>query len=228
MQVKKSPRANLESKKSIFLQIGLVLVLAVVLIAFEWTFTEIQVSTFIDDGDEFIEEDIIPITRTLETPPPPPPPKPRPADIIIMVDNVVELDDQIDFFSSEQNDDDLIAYIGDFTSYNEEDRENITFEVVEQMPKFPGGDSALLRYLAENVRYPSRAQQNGLYGRVYVKFVINQFGEVCEVEIARGVHPSLDGEAIRVVENMPNWEPGRQRGVPVRVKYTVPINFVLK
>ena len=95
------------------------------------------------------------------------------------------------------------------------------------MPEFPGGELALMRYLASSVKYPTIAEQNNIQGRVYIQFVINAKGEVTNVTILRGIHPSLDKEAIRVVENMPNWKPGKQRNTPVRVSYTVPINFVL-
>lgn len=225
MKAKKSPRVNLESLKPIFMQIGLILTLAMVLIAFEWSSTEIRVSAFVSDGDIFIEEDFIPVTRTV-TIPPPPPPKPKPADLLVIVDNLDDLDDELELVSTEYRED-LSDYLTDYSYGEEEYREPSTFYIVEDMPEFPGGEIALLRYLAENVRYPTKAQETGIQGRVLVKFIVNQFGEVCEVELARGIHPVIDVEALRVVENMPNWKPGMQRGVAVRVSFTVPISFVL-
>jgi protein TonB len=110
----------------------------------------------------------------------------------------------------------------------EEVEESPVFFIVEDMPEFPGGDAALNKYLGTSVEYPVIAQENGIQGRVYVKFVINTDGSVTDVQIARGVDPSLDKEALRVVKNMPKWKPGKQRGKAVRVSYTVPINFVLQ
>jgi protein TonB len=100
--------------------------------------------------------------------------------------------------------------------------------VVEEMPEFPGGVTALRKYLAESVKYPVIAQENGIQGKVYVNFVVNKDGSVSNAKIARGVDPSLDQEALRVVSTLPKWKPGKQRGQPVRVSYTVPINFQLQ
>lgn len=102
------------------------------------------------------------------------------------------------------------------------------FRVVEQMPQFPGGDEALLRFLQENVEYPPQAQEQGIMGRVYVSFVVDKSGEIRDVDIARSVDPNLDKEALRVVKLMPPWTPGKQRGKDVNVKYMLPVNFVLQ
>lgn len=107
------------------------------------------------------------------------------------------------------------------------DQEKPVFFVVEEMPDFPGGEEALLEFLATNVKYPAIAQENGIQGKVFVVFIIDENGKVIEPKIARGVDPILDQEAIRVVTAMPAWKPGKQRGKNVRVSYTVPINFVL-
>ncbi len=105
--------------------------------------------------------------------------------------------------------------------------ENPTFFIVEEMPEFPGGDEALRDFISNSVQYPKGAQNNGIQGRVYVQFVVDTDGSIKNVKIARGVHSSLNNEAMRVVKSMPNWKPGVQRGKPVRVSYTVPINFEL-
>lgn len=102
------------------------------------------------------------------------------------------------------------------------------FLIVENMPEFPGGDKALLQWIAKSVKYPAVAQKNGIEGKVYVSFVVTKTGEVANVTIARGVDPSLNKEALRVVSSMPAWKPGRQKGKAVNVNYTVPINFVLE
>jgi protein TonB len=96
------------------------------------------------------------------------------------------------------------------------------------MPQFPGGDAELLRFVNKSIKYPGIAQDNGIQGRVTCSFVINRDGSVTDAEVVRGVDPSLDKEALRVINTMPNWTPGKQRGKPVRVKYTIPITFRLQ
>lgn len=99
--------------------------------------------------------------------------------------------------------------------------------VVEQMPSYPGGDGELRKYLAEQIKYPDVARDNGIQGRVFVQFVVNTKGKITNAIVVRGIDPSCDKEALRVVNTMPNWTPGRQNGIPVRVQFTIPINFVL-
>jgi len=102
------------------------------------------------------------------------------------------------------------------------------FEVVEQMPSFPGGDKALIEYLSNNIKYPVVAQENGVQGRVVVSFVVEKDGSITDVKVVRSVDPSLDKEAARVVKSMPRWIPGKQNGSAVRVKYNVPVSFKLQ
>ena len=102
------------------------------------------------------------------------------------------------------------------------------FDVVEEMPSFPGGQGALMSYLASNIKYPVVAQENGVQGRVIVSFVVERDGSISDVRVARSVDPSLDREAQRVVKSMPRWSPGKQNGSTVRVKYTVPVVFRLQ
>ena len=102
------------------------------------------------------------------------------------------------------------------------------FTVVEQMPSFPGGDAALMAYLSKNIQYPPIAEENGIQGRVVATFVVERDGSITDVQVMRGVDPSLDREAIRVLKGMPRWIPGKQNGSAVRVKYTVPVTFRLQ
>ena len=102
------------------------------------------------------------------------------------------------------------------------------FDVVEEMPSFPGGSAALMSYLSSNTKYPVVAQENGVQGRVIVSFVVERDGSISDVKVARSVDPSLDREAQRVVKSMPKWKPGKQNGSTVRVKYTVPVVFRLQ
>lgn len=108
------------------------------------------------------------------------------------------------------------------------EEEHKVFDVVEQMPSFPGGNAALMEYLSKNVKYPVVAQENGVQGRVVVSFVVERDGSITDVKVVRSVDPSLDREAARVVSSMPKWIPGKQNGSTVRVKYNVPVAFRLQ
>jgi len=106
--------------------------------------------------------------------------------------------------------------------------ENKVFDVVEQMPSYPGGQGALMQFLQSNIKYPVVAQENGVQGRVTISFVVERDGSITDVAVARSVDPSLDREAMRVVKSMPKWIPGKQNGQAVRVKYNVPVSFRLQ
>ncbi|GAF05392.1 energy transducer TonB [Saccharicrinis fermentans] len=226
MEVKKSPKADLETKKPVFMQIGLVVVLAIVLIAFEWSTTDVDASQFNMMDEVEAEEEIVPITRQEEVKPPPPPPPPKVTDVLNIVDDDVEIDEELDIEDTEIDEDTEVEF--DITLEEEETDDAPVFFIVEEMPQFPGGDTELRKYIAQSVKYPVIAQENGIQGRVYVQFVVGTDGGVTQVKVARGVDPNLDKEAIRVVESMPKWKPGKQRGKAVKVSYTVPINFVLQ
>ncbi|WP_075591020.1 energy transducer TonB [Labilibacter marinus] len=226
MEVKKSPKADLETKKPVFMQIGLVVVLAIILIAFEWSTSDVDASQFDMLDDDAVEEEIVPITRQEEVKPPPPPPPPKVTDVLNIVDDDVELDEELDIEDTEIDEDTEVEF--DLSLEEEETDDAPVFFIVEEMPQFPGGDLELRKYIAQSVKYPVIAQENGIQGRVYVQFVVGTDGAVNQVKVARGVDPNLDKEAIRVVQSMPKWKPGKQRGKAVKVSYTVPINFVLQ
>jgi len=227
MDVKKSPKASLEDKKMLFVMMGLVMVLSLLYIGFEWTDKEITVYAATDTS-LLAEEEIEVVQTAQELPPPPPPPAPEIVEIL----NVVE--DNVEVASVEINTEDdknkVVAISAPVTSSApiEEEEDNVVFQVVEKMPSFPGGDAALFKFLNENVKYPVIAQENGVQGRVICQFVVNRDGSIVDVEVVRSVDASLDKEAIRVIKSMPKWSPGQQRGKPVRVKYTLPVNFKLQ
>lgn len=108
------------------------------------------------------------------------------------------------------------------------EEENKVFDIVEQQPMFPGGPAALVKYLSEHTKYPVVAQENGVQGRVTVQFVVEKDGSISDVHVLRGVDPSLDKEAVRVVKSLPRWTPGKQNGITVRVNYRVPVLFRLQ
>ncbi|CAK7057790.1 MAG: hypothetical protein PARBA_02099 [Parabacteroides sp.] len=229
MEIKKSPKADLEKGKLTSLLMGVIVGLAILFVGFEWSNRDIKVVT--DEGvADIIAEEEVEITRQENTPPPPPPPPaPAAAEVLNVVDDNVQLDD-VDILSSE--DDQAAAQAQTYTPpavvEEEEESSQQIFTVVETMPEFPGGQGALLQYLAKSIKYPVIAQENGIQGRVTCTFVVNKDGSIVDAEVIRGVDPSLDKEALRVINSMPKWSPGKQRGKPVRVKYTVPVTFRLQ
>jgi len=225
MDVKKSPKASLEDKKLLFVMMGLVMVLSMIYIALEWTDKEVTIYDVVDTS--LLSEEEIEIAQTAqELPPPPPPPAPEVVEII----NVVENDVQVATveINTEDDKDKAIVISAPVSAPITEEEDQVVFQVVEKMPSFPGGDAALFKFLGDNVKYPVIAQENGVQGRVICQFVVNRDGSIVDVEVVRSVDPSLDKEAIRVIKSMPKWSPGQQRGKPVRVKYTLPVNFKLQ
>jgi periplasmic protein TonB len=228
MEVKKSPKADLESKRNLFLTLGLVVALGIILAAFEYKTSPKKTESLGQMAMQEIEEEIIPITREQEIKPPPPPP-PQVVEVLNIVDDDIEIEDELDIEDTEVTKDMIIDVAPVVTQKKEvEADEQEVFFIVEDMPEFPGGELALRQFIANSIKYPVIAQENGIQGRVYVTFVVDADGSVSNPRIARGVDPSLDKEALRVVSLLPKWKPGKQRGKPVRVSYTVPINFQLQ
>jgi protein TonB len=227
MELKKSPKADLESKRVIFTEIGLIIGLAVMLIAFEWKSYE---KTVVDMGVRQVEEiaeEIIPITEQ-KIKPPPPPPVQQVVKINIVEDDV-EVDDNIDIDVEADQNTEVQEYVAPVRVEEEESAEETQiFMVVESMPEFPGGEPALYKYLAENIKYPQMAKESGIQGRVFVTFVVERDGSVTDVRVLRGIGGGCDEEAIRVVQSMPRWTPGKQRGKSVRVQYNLPVKFTLQ
>ncbi|NLZ72969.1 MAG: energy transducer TonB [Bacteroidales bacterium] len=231
MEIKKTPKADLENKKSTWLLVGYVIALALMFVAFEWTQRDIVIDTSQGIADLVFEEEIIPITQQPEQAPPPPPEVIEEAPQIAEVLNIVE-DDQdvgdIRLASSEETGERVeVKYVPVVEVVDEPDEEEI-FEVVENMPEFPGGPAEMMKFLSNNIRYPTIAQENGIQGRVIVQFVVNSDGTIVDANVVRSVDPFLDKEALRVINSMPKWKPGMQRGKAVRVKYTLPVMFRLQ
>jgi protein TonB len=228
MELKKAPKADMESKKNVFFMFGLVVSLGIMLVAFEWTAKPSKTDSLGSMNALNVEEEIIPITREQEIKPPPPPPPPKVVEILNIVDDDVRIEDDLEI-NSEADDKTMINVAPVISAKEEvEEEEAHVFFIVEDMPEFPGGEMALRTYIANAIKYPVIAQENGIQGKVYVTFVVGKDGSVSNASIARGVDPSIDKEALRVVNTLPKWKPGKQRGKPVNVSYTVPINFVLQ
>ena len=214
MEVKKSPKADLEGKKTTWLLVGFVLILAAMFVAFEWTERDKQVTTDTGITEPIFEEEMIPITEQQEEQKqaPPPPEAPKVEEVLQIADNDANVEESTIQSSEENNQAVEIKYVP-VEVEEEEPEEQQIFQVVEEMPEFPGGMAECLKFIGKNIKYPTIAQENGVQGRVI---------------IMRSVDPYLDKEALRVIKMMPKWKPGKQRGKAVRVKYTVPVTFKLQ
>ena len=229
MEIKKSEKASLENKKLLFIEIGLIISLLIVYIAFEWTSTETNTSMLEDTTEVLVEEEII--STNMETPPPPPaaPKIPVLSDQIDIVDDEIELED--DMFMNLEDDASLGVEIMDYVEVQEEavEEEAIPFQLVEEKPSFQGGDAnQFSKWVNSRLVYPEIAKENGVQGRVTLQFTVEKDGTVTKVRVLRGVDPSLDKEAVRVVSMSPKWKPGKQRDRAVPVTYTFPVIFQLR
>lgn len=231
MEVKKSPKADLKNRKLLFVEIGFVVSLLVVFGCFEYSSREKQTATLVAENTEIIEEEIIPITQEEVLPPPPEMVKiPVLSDQIEIIDDDIQIEDNI---LNLEDDATLGVEIMDYVEEvveEEIEEEAIPFQIVEEKPKFKGGDpnKTFSKWVAENLVYPEIAKENGVSGRVTLQFTVGADGAVSNVKILRGVDPSLDKEAVRIVTSSPKWTPGRQRDRAVKVVYTFPVIFQLR
>lgn len=241
MENKKSKRADLEGQKSTSLLLGYVVALAGIFVCFEFTtreYAEAEKPMYVPYSP--MEEEIIPLTQPVFAVAPPPPAEvPAVPEILEIAENDEEIDDE-EMESSESTESAIsapsaapsnaeyaVAAPPLYVAEPESDEQDI-FEVVENMPEFPGGEAALLSYLAKNIKYPTSAQERELQGRINVQFVVNKDGTVGEPRVlGRSFDSACEKEAIRVIMAMPKWKPGRQGNKPVRVYYTVPVSFRL-
>lgn len=226
MQLKKSLTASLEEHKITYVLMGLVFTLSLCYVALEWT--EKEVTKYeVADLDFAFEEEIEIQQTSQETTPPPPPPAVQEVEVL----NVVEDDKEVASveINTEDDKDTEVIIAAPIEAPVEEEEEEVIFVVVEQQPEFPGGTQELMKYLAQNIKYPVIAQENGIQGRVICQFVVNKDGSICDIDVVRSSgEASLDKEAVRVIKSMPKWKPGKQRGKAVRVKFTLPVNFRLQ
>ena len=229
MEIKKSEKASLGNKRLLFVEIGFVLALLGVLGAFNYTSKEKAESLLTAENTEIIEEEMVPITQ--ETPPPPPetPKIPVMSDIIDIVDDDMTVEDtMINLEDSGDLGVEIMDYVEEVVE-EEVEEEAIPFQLVEEKPKFQGGDAnAFSKWVAQHLNYPEIAKENGVQGRVMLQFTVNPNGTLSDIKVLRGVDPSLDKEAVRVVSTSPKWTPGKQRDRAVKVTYTFPVIFQLR
>lgn len=227
-EVKKSPKANLEKQRSTYVLMGLVLGASLLFFAFEWSSQTKKLDESVLVQDITAEEEIEITRREPTPPPPPPPPEPETPEIIEVVEEEVDTKMDIQVEDDQSKRQTQVYVPPPPPKPKEEEVTEEIFVVVEEQPEFPGGNAAMMKFLGDNINYPIIAQENGIQGRVICNFVVERDGSITDVQVVRGVDPSLDKEAVRVIQQMPKWKPGKQRGSAVRVRFTLPVVFRLQ
>jgi periplasmic protein TonB len=223
MELKKNPQLDDRKKSGLFFNIGLVLSLLLVISAFEWKFVERISEVDLPKGDPF--EDIIEIPITAHKVEPPKP---------MVVPQIIEVDDNTDIDVEEINftfDSDEIANIEEIIWSGEplpEEEVDVIISIAETMPAFPGGYEAFYKFVGKNLKYPPQARRISVEGKVFVHFVVDKDGSLSDIKIVRGIGAGCDEEVLRIVGMSPKWNPGLQRGNPVRVRMMLPITFRLE
>lgn len=230
MEIKKDPRVDLKTRRQTYWLTGLTGILAVLFIAFEWTnVTHNKVRDRLGLDDMFIEDEIIMTVQNITPPPPPPPPIPDVIEELTVVDNDVEVEeyDMMNIEADLNTEVDILAQTDEGPLVEDLVEDNEVFVIVEQEPEYPGGMQALMQYLSKSIRYPAFEAENGIQGRVTLSFVVEKDGSITDIMEMRSPSEGLTKEARRVVQSMPKWKPGKQRGKAVRVKYMLPVTFRL-
>lgn len=223
MELKKNPQLDYRKKSGLFFNIGLVLSLLLVISAFEWKFVERISEVDLPKGDPFEDIIEIPITALKVEPPKP-----------MVVPQIIEVDDNTDIDVEEINftfDSDEIAKIEEVIWSGEplpEEEVDEIIDIAETMPSFIGGYEAFYKFVGKNLKYPPQARRIGVEGKVFVHFVVDKDGSLSDISIARGIGAGCDEEVLRIVGMSPKWNPGLQRGNPVRVRMMLPITFRLE
>ena len=229
METKKSIRASLEKGKSFSFMMGAVVALSVLFTAFEWGDMNYEIDTS-NRINMLPPEGVITIDPTRQDFPEPPKPEEiiKAPDIITIIDDaqkveVAKIAPSEGFINEPQP-----MYTSPIEEPKEVIEEPMFVGAVEEKPEFPGGENAFLRWIAESVKYPAAAAENGIEGLVSCTFIINTDGSISNISVYRSIDPLLDKEAIRVLQSMPKWKPGMQQGKAVRVKFSVPVRFRLQ
>ena len=226
MEEKKSPKANLENKKLMFIQIGMIISLLIAWLAFEHkSYDKREIDPSLLNREVVLDEEMVEITKQEEQ-------KPQPVEVpkqttqLEIVQDDVETED-ININAEVEQNEVIEEYVAPEV-VEEEVVEQEIFQIVEEMPSFPGGEGKLMEYVAKNIKYPQIARETGIQGRVFVGFVVEPDGSISNVKLLRGIGGGCDEEAMRVIKSLPKWKPGKQRGKPVRVSYQIPVLFKLQ
>ena len=229
MEDKKTPKADLQNKKALFFEIGLCVSLFLIIIAFRSHQEEVTIQ-LMETTTEIIEMEIVEITREEQKPP-----EVRQQQVQVTSDilNIVRDDRRIEasltFSDFDQDAEFTFQPAAGGGTAEEFMDDGELFMNVDEMPQFQGGDNVAFRsWVMGQIRYPAAAQENGVQGRVTLGFVVERDGSVSNIEVLHTPDRSLGEEAVRVVRSSPKWTPGKQRGVPVRVRFTLPVEFQLQ
>ena len=220
MKPKKNPKSDLSRQGGMFLNIGMVVSLLIVIVAFEWR--SYNDSDLMDLGNDDDFEDILEIPPTEQ--PPPPPPKVQVPEIIEVPDEE-EIEEEIEVELDVEVTEATVVEEIVFEEAPEEEAVDEIFAIVEEPASFPGGIQAFYTYLSKELKYPRQAQRMGIEGRVFVQFVVEKNGTLTDIKMVKGIGAGCDEEAVRVLKNSPTWKPGKQRGKPVRQKMIQNILF---
>ncbi len=224
METRKSPKADLEKNRTFFLQTGLIVAISLALLAFEWRTPYGNPVVLPDSGRIEPETDFIEIVQVKK----PEPPKPQNVTLLKIVDNTIEDIPDIEIKIETDPDEKLEPYVlPKNTEEVPDNSEPEIFYIAEEMPSFPGGETALFSYLSRNIVYPAQAREAGISGVVYLGFVVEADGSISSVTVQRELAGGCTEEAVRVISQMPRWNPGKQRGKPVRVRLSMPVRFTL-
>jgi protein TonB len=234
MEIKKSPKADLRKNSSLYFVIGLAFVLFFSWQAIEWKTYKKTFDYEALDVDEDEDEEI-PITEQIKTPPPPPPPPPPAPQVIEIVEDEEDVEETV-IESTETNEEEIVEIV---EVEEEEEDVDVPFAVIEDVPIFPGCEGVakserrncfqekMNKHIVRNFRYPEIAQEMGIQGRVYVNFIISKDGSITNIRM-RGPDKNLEKEAERIISKLPQMTPGKQRGRAVRVPFSIPITFRLQ
>lgn len=226
MEAKKSLKADLEKKKGLYLEIGLVVALAIVLVAFNVKSYDTQVQEFtqrtaIEEIDEVV------LNTQEDQPEPEPPEAPEITTEFEVVDDDKEIENELHVDMNDNANTEVQEFTPVEVTEEEVEKEEEIFVFVEENPSFPGGEEELYKYLRENIKYPQLARENNIEGKVFVQFVVEKNGSISNVKILKDIGSGCGAEAVRVVKAMPKWKPGKQRGSAVRAQFSLPISFKL-
>ena len=238
MKPKKNPAKDLQRNSSLYFAIGLTIVLFISWQAIEWkTYEKLGFGYEALDVDE-VDDEEVPITEQFKTPPPPPPPAPPAPQVLEVVEDEEEVEETI--IESTETDQEEIIEVEDVEVEEEFDDDPVPFAVIEDVPIYPGCENVakserrncfqeqINKHINKNFRYPEIAQEMGIQGRVYMYFVIDKDGSITDIKIARSPDRNLGKEAERIIHKLPKMTPGKQRGRPVRVPFSIPITFRLQ
>ncbi|WP_445385922.1 energy transducer TonB [Robiginitalea sp. IMCC44478] len=234
MEIKKNPKADLSRNSGLYFVLGLALVMLLVFVAFEWkTYDEVNDYDISLNVEDALDEEV-PMTEQIKTPPPPPPP--AAPEVIEVVEDEEEVEETV-IESTETSQEEEIIEVEDIEVDDVDEDIDVPFAVIEDVPIFPGCESEsdkracfnemMQKHIRKNFRYPEIAQEMGIQGRVAVMFTIQKDGSIGNIRM-RGPDKNLEAEAMRIIQKLPKMTPGKQRGRPVRVPFSIPITFKLQ